>query len=105
MANPGLVLSLLGGCWFILHSIITEVISPRYAEALLMVHQRSESSAGPQSGSVRVNVKYIHRQAVLGLPMQKETACAPNNMVGFKEDKGSPWCLSKGVLLRMNEVV
>ena len=59
-ANPGLVLSLLGGCWFILRGIITEVISPKYAEALPTARQRSESSAGPQSGSLRVNVKYVH---------------------------------------------
>lgn len=35
--------------------------------------------------------------------MQKETASAPNKMVVFKEDKGSPGCLSKCVLLGMKE--
>lgn len=44
MANPGLVLSLLGGWLFILHSTVTGVIRPRRAEAFPMVHQRSESS-------------------------------------------------------------
>lgn len=40
---------------------------------------------------------------MLGLPVQKGTACAPNNMAFFKEGKRSPGCLSKSISLRMKE--
>lgn len=62
MANLGLVLPSLGGCWFILHSTVTAVISSKYAESLPTVHRTSGSSAGPQSGSVGVNIKYVRWQ-------------------------------------------
>lgn len=54
-----------------------------------------------QAGAVTAGVRLVQWQAVLGFPVQKEAACAPNMVVS--RGQGSSGCLGEAELLRMKE--